>query len=123
MTMLTLTKTRLIAGVWEGELRGAGDTPPALQVLHEGEIVAGLESQHNPQANCWHIRVPVPAHLISDGIQTFIISDTQGHTLARFALLSGEALGEDIRAEVALLRAELDLLKSAFRNHCQTPQN
>jgi hypothetical protein len=27
-------------------------------------------------------------------------------------------LEEDIRAEVSLLRAELDLLKRAFRRHC-----
>lgn len=117
--MLTLTKTRLAAGVWEGELTGAGATAPSLRVTHMGDPVADAELEHDPQADLWRVTVPVPAHLISDGIQTFVISDTDGQTLASFALLSGEALAEDIRAELDLLRAELDLLKRAFRRHCQ----
>ena len=32
--------------------------------------------------------------------------------------LAGEALAHDIRAEIDLLRAELDMLKRAFRRHC-----
>ena len=35
-----------------------------------------------------------------------------------FALMSGDALSYDIRAEVTLLREELDMLKRAFRRHC-----
>lgn len=116
---MTLTKTRLAAGIWEGVLTGAGADRPQLQVTHEGASVAGLEMTHDPEAGFWAVRVPVPVHLISDGVQTFVISDASGVTLASFALLSGEALAEDIRAEVDLLRAELDLLKRAFRRHCQ----
>jgi len=51
--------------------------------------------------------------------ENFIISDGKtGMTLNSFALLFGEVLAEDIRAEMGLLREELDLLKSAFRRHC-----
>jgi hypothetical protein len=51
--------------------------------------------------------------------ENFIISDEKtGMTLNSFALLFGEVLAEDIRAEMGLLREELDLLKSAFRRHC-----
>ena len=39
--------------------------------------------------------------------------------LVPLALLAGEALSQDIRAEMALMRAELDLLKQAFRRHCR----
>ena len=38
--------------------------------------------------------------------------------LGSFTLIAGEALGDDLRAEVSLLRAELDMLKRAFRRHC-----
>jgi hypothetical protein len=38
--------------------------------------------------------------------------------LASFAFLAGDALSEDIRAEMDLLRDELDMLKRAFRRHC-----
>lgn len=118
MTTLTLTKTRFAAGVWEGDLTGAGAAEPQLHVTHLGEAVAGVALIHDTQADLWHVKVPVPPGLISDGIQTFVISDADGNTLASFALLSGDALAEDIRAEIDLLRAELDLLKGAFRRHC-----
>ena len=116
---MTLTKTRLTAGIWEGVLTGAGADRPQLQVTHEGAPVPGLELAHDAQAGQWRVIVPVPPQLISDGVQTFVISDGSGVRLASFALLSGEALAEDIRAELDLLRAELDLLKRAFRRHCQ----
>ena len=67
----------------------------------------------------WVVRVPIPSHLIADGVQTFLISDKRsGETLDSFALMSGDALSYDIRAEVTLLREELDMLKRAFRRHC-----
>ena len=51
--------------------------------------------------------------------ENFIISDEKtGMTLNSFALLFGEVLAEDIRAEMGWLREERELLKSAFRRHC-----
>jgi len=41
-----------------------------------------------------------------------------GGKLGSFTVIAGEALGDDIRAEMDLLRAELDMLKRAFRRHC-----
>ena len=73
-----------------------------------------------PGTEEWVLRVPVPADRIADGVQTFLIRDgDSGEVLDSFALLAGEALSQDIRAEMALMRAELDLLKQAFRRHCR----
>ena len=47
-----------------------------------------------------------------------MISDGGGTKLGHFSIIAGEALGEDLHAEVELLRAELDMLKRAFRRHC-----
>ena len=41
-----------------------------------------------------------------------------GDALAHETIFAGELVEDDIRAEVSLLRAELDLLKRAFRRHC-----
>jgi hypothetical protein len=61
----------------------------------------------------------VHAHLLSDVVQTFLITDTAtDETLNSFSLLSGDALAGDSRAEITLLREELDMLKGAFRRHC-----
>ena len=121
MSEITLTKTRLIAGVWEGVLthNGSGNFQPSLRVTHLDQPVEGVTAQEDEAAGLWLVRVPVPANLISDGLQTFVIREASNdEVLASFALLAGDALAEDIRAEMSLLRAELDMLKKAFRRHC-----
>jgi len=121
MSDLTLTKTRLFEGVWEGILTsdGEGNMQPEIEVTHLQQPVPDVQVIENREARHWVVRVPIPAALISDGVQTFLINDARaGETLGSFALLSGDALSYDIRAEVTLLRDELDMLKRAFRRHC-----
>lgn len=121
MAHVTLTKSSLAEGVWEGMLLVDGDDSysPALQALHLDQPVPGLTVAELPHGGGWSVSLPIPLNLISDGVQTFVIVDTRtGDQLASFALLAGEALAEDIRAEMDLLRAELDMLKRAFRRHC-----
>ncbi|MBE0412010.1 hypothetical protein [Yoonia sp.] len=122
MTAPTLKQTRFHAGVWHGELTGTGPDHPVLHVTHQGVAVDGITFTHDAKAGLWRVAFPVPPGLISEGVQTFLISDEDGRPLASFVILAGEALAGDIRAEVDLLRAELDLLKRAFRRHCQTNQ-
>lgn len=118
MSDLTLTKTRMITGVWEGALTGvSGDATPTLKLTHFGEEVDGLTV--TKEADQWFVSVPIPLERVADGVQTFVILDARNDAvLNSFALYAGEALAEDIRAEVDLLRAELDMLKQAFRRHC-----
>jgi hypothetical protein len=121
MARFALTKTRLVAGIWEGVLTrdGSGTDAPALRVTHEGKPIEGVEITALADPGVWAVRIPVPAGAISDGVQTFLITDAAtGEELDHFALIAGEALADDIRAEVDLLRAELDMLKRAFRRHC-----
>lgn len=116
MADVTLVKTRLHAGVWEGELRGA-DAPP-ITVLHLGAPVADV-TLTALSAGRWALRIPIPLAALCDGVQTFLICDgVTGRRLDHFTLITGIPMEEDIRAEVDLLRAELDLLKRAFRQHC-----
>jgi hypothetical protein len=121
MSDLTLTKTRLFEGVWEGVLTsdGDGNFQPQIEVMHLMQAVPGVEVIEKPEDNLWVVRVPVPAAAIADGVQTFVIRDARsGEVLDSFALLSGDVLSYDIRSEISLLREELDLLKRAFRRHC-----
>ncbi len=119
MSDLTLTKTRLFQGVWEGVLTSSAktNTPPKLEVTHLEQPVDGLELVED--GGSWAVRFPVPVEVIADGVQTFLFRDAMsGETLGSFALIGGEALSDDIRAEMNLLRDELDMLKRAFRRHC-----
>lgn len=121
MSELTLTKTRLFEGVWEGVLtyEGTGNYQPQIEVMHLQRPVPGVEVVEKPDDGLWVVRVPVPATAIADGVQTFVIRDARsGEVLDSFALLSGDVLSYDIRSEMSLLREELDLLKRAFRRHC-----
>ncbi|PKQ12566.1 MAG: hypothetical protein CVT70_07830 [Alphaproteobacteria bacterium HGW-Alphaproteobacteria-1] len=118
MSELKLVKTRLFEGVWEGVLSGEVMGAPEIEVTHLQTTVPGVEVIARPEGD-WVVRVPVPAEKIADGVQTFVIRDRRsGDTLDSFTLLAGDALSFDIRAEMALLREELDLLKRAFRRHC-----
>ncbi|MBA84388.1 hypothetical protein ACSSNL_06080 [Thalassobius sp. S69A] len=121
MSELKLTKTRLFEGVWEGFLTSSSmdNLQPQLEVTHLNEPVLGLEITEDRENGHWVVRVPVPLETLSDGIQTFLIRDKRdGDVLESFSVLAGEALGDDLRAEVSLLREELDMLKRAFRRHC-----
>ena len=67
------------------------------------------------------VRVPVPPDLLSEGVQTFLIRRKGGPeepVLTHFTIITGVAMEDDLRAEFDLLRAELDMLKRAFRRHC-----
>lgn len=114
-----LTKTRLTGGVWEGVLSGAPEAP-SIEVLHLETPVPGVTVVARPGvAGDWVVRVPIPAALLADGVQTFVIRDLQAdELLERFCIIAGAPLEDDLRAEIGLLRAELDLLKRAFRRHC-----
>lgn len=123
MTDLTLTKTRLRSGVWQGLVEGA-ETEPEISVTHLEQEVPDTQLTAGKETNTWVLQVPIPAEAIADGVQTILISDKANQeVLDKITLIAGEALGDDLRAEVDLLRAELDLLKRAFRRHCLETMN
>lgn len=121
MSAFELSKTRLFEGVWEGLLTALDNNvgQPDLGVTHLDKPLGELHLKETGEPNQWALRVPIPVELIGDGAQTFLIFDkVTGETLDSFTIIAGDAVTDDIRAEVALLRAELDLLKRAFRRHC-----
>jgi hypothetical protein len=120
VSAFALEKLRLVGGVWEGWLSapgGSAPAPPEIEATHRDAPLPGVEVR--AEEGGWRVRVPVPAAILADGVQTVLIRDrAAGETLASFSILAGEAVEDDIRAEIELLRAELDMLKRAFRRHC-----
>ena len=119
---IELTKLRLVEGVWHGSIKHHGRDgtwQPNIEVTHLDFPVDGVDVQEDRVEECWHVRVPIPVDRIADGVQTFVIKDLrEDMLLGSFSIVAGDALAEDIRAELSLLRAELDMLKKAFRRHC-----
>nr|WP_321506940.1 hypothetical protein [uncultured Celeribacter sp.] len=122
MADVQLVKTRFHAGVYEGELRlGAAAGPtPQVDVSCFGKDIGVAELTPIPdQPGIYALRFALPAEALSDGVQTFLfVEHNSGATLGSLPLIAGEALAEDLRAEMDLMREELDLLKRAFRRHC-----
>lgn len=115
-----MLQTSLIrAGRWEGLWLAA--QRPDLHLMHRNEILPGLDIIPAGEGQ-WQLVFALPVERISEGVQTFLLC--QGaETVGQFWIQAGEAVEADLPAEIALLRAELDLLKQAFRRHCaaQTP--
>lgn len=113
---MTLELSRIRAGRWEGRISAA--EAPTVEVVHLDQPLPGLEVAEQGRGK-WRLSLPIPAELLHDGVQTFVIRDTgSGARLGHFTIVTGVPLEDDLRAEIDLLRAELDLLKAAFRRHC-----
>lgn len=113
----TLTQTRIAEGWWEGVLIGAdGDAP--VEAWHQGRRIEGVEvTRLAGKSGQSAVRAPIAASVLSEGVQTVLLKVGE-EVLASFTIVAGVPLEEDLRAEISLLRAELDLLKRAFRRHC-----
>ena len=104
------------SGIWEVEIAAA--SVPAL------EIHTDLGDQLAPEIlseddGTIRVRFALPPGLLGDGIQTLVLLEpTSGTVLDALQITAGEVPDDDMRAEMALLRAEIDLLKKAFRRHC-----
>ncbi|WP_291729093.1 hypothetical protein [Leisingera sp. F5] len=121
MSDLSLTKIRFRNGIWEGRISNASASGarPEISVMFQDQPVADAKLEEGQAGGEWLVSVPVPAEALADGVQTFVIFDAADSTrLGDFTLIAGEAVADDLRAEVELLRAELDMLKRAFRRHC-----
>lgn len=120
MSGTSLRDGRIGAGTWRANLIAApGGAAPAVEVWHRETRLDGVEIGAETAPGRWPVSVPIPAGLLSDGVQTFLVRETAtGATLGHFTIVTGTPLEADLHAEIELLRAELDMLKRAFRRHC-----
>jgi hypothetical protein len=119
VTTLELTKTTMKMGVWQGIINCPDDQKPQIEVTFQDAPVDDVNVAAHSDDGSWMLSVPVPVSAIADGVQTLLIVDAaRKEQIGHITLLAGDVLGDDIRAEMDLLRAELDMLKRAFRRHC-----
>lgn len=117
MATETLTPIRLRAGRYEARL--TAETCDGIEAVHLGRVIAAAEVTPDPAApGQFRVAVDLPASVMADGVQVVTLkSVASGQALDRITILAGDALDEDIRAELALLRDEVEMLKTAFRLH------
>lgn len=113
----------LKGGVWRGRLT-AETEPDRVVLLQAGEVMA--EARLTPDGpGAWQVEIELPGETVSDGVQTLLLktepapssgrSEPAGQLLARLPLMAGRPLDEDLMAELASLRAEMDMLKRELR--------
>ena len=113
---LQLLKTKFVDGIWEGVLTGT-EAMPQLSANHMGQPLDAPRIEQHPEAG-WRVTLALPTSVLSDGVQTVVIAEEGSDApLAQVHVMAGEPLDDDLRAEVQLLREELDMLKRAFRRH------
>ena len=120
---IKLTEIQFSEGAWTALVDGKwqGDSVPEFIVSLQGKNVSRLKAELKSKSKRYELSVPIPSGAIAKGLHTVIISLVgSSDTLAKIPIIAGDVLYEDIRAEVCLLREELDLLKRAFRLHCST---
>ncbi len=116
---MILMQTAIRAGIWQGLLTGAATAPELEAVHHDTALPAPDVTAVPGRPGEWQVRLPIPPEVLSEGGQIILIRDrASDQTLAHVTILTGEPVDQDLRAEVDLLRAELDMLKQAFRRHC-----
>ncbi len=118
MSAWRLERQRMIGGVWTGMLSGPdGEDPPELAVTWLGNEIA-LPDIAPEGPGRWAVTLSLPPKVMADGTQTILIGPRGQPALCSETFVFGDPLEGDVRSEVSLLRAELDLLKRAFRRHC-----
>ncbi len=117
-----LTKRQIVGGGYDGVLRASakGQRTPAIEMIHLGNVVSSVSVEPiGTDGQEWTVSAKIPMEFLVDGVQTFLfVFAGKTDILDHFSMITGEPLENDLRGEIDLLRAELDMLKRAFRRHC-----
>ena len=109
---MTFESHGVSAGCWTGTLQS--DSPPApLSVTHQGTVVTQA-TLREAGPGVWAVSADLPPSVIDNGVHSLLLLAGDS-VLASLTLVAGTVAGDDLLAEVAQLRAELDLLKREFR--------
>lgn len=119
MTVPRILHRRIRGGIYEGLISAEG-AAPEIELRLEGRAIATPELlPREDRPGAWAMRAALPGEVLSDGVHALVLVERAGGTVIDSFTISTDAPGDDdLRAEIALLRAELDMLKSAFRRHC-----
>src|SRR5690606_41242414 len=65
-----------LAGCWRAEIVAPDrDEAPAIEVWHQEARLDGVSLAAPSAPGRWPVAVPIPASLLSDGVQTFVVRE------------------------------------------------
>ena len=90
--------------------------PPKIDVLLQGHLIRVVWVDALDMENWYELFVPIPPEAVGFGTyMLLIVEQGSSKVLSRIVLSGGDLNCEDLRAKIAKLRAEIDLLKRLFR--------
>ena len=90
--------------------------PPKIDVLLLGRPIRGVRVDALDMEHCYELSVPIPPEAVGFGTYMLLIVKQGSFKVLSWIVLSdGDLNGEDLRAEMAELCAEIDRLKRLFR--------
>ena len=113
-----LTRTRFADGLWEGRLTGVSD-PGGLVADLDGTALPDLRVTAD-DAGAWRVVLPIPTSAI--GVAPAVIVFRLGEAVLTSLTLTATDADTDMQAEVALLRAEMDMLKAVLRQNLRASE-
>lgn len=109
-----LHRVSITGGLYRGLLTGTGE-PPALEMVLGEQSLGNLTP--SPAEGGWQVEGELGTAPLTDGAQSVVIRTGEGDILDVVTVVTGLGAPEDLRAELGALRAELAILKAAFRRH------
>lgn len=112
-------KHPILSSLWmeHGTLKAhlATDDEPRVEIRYLDHVLEGVSLTQSQDG--WQVSAPVPSAALSDGVHCLVLFDSDtSDKIGEFTFIAGAPAADDFRAEIALLRSELDMLKRAFRN-------
>ena len=108
--------------VWYGLLVGVakGKKIPELKASLDGVDLKGIALEPYPtMAAAWKVTFKLPTHVLQDGSSVILFSLNE-REVGSFRIQAGLAKEGALSDEVALLRAELDMVKRVLRAHLRS---
>ena len=114
---MKLTHSRTMKGTWQAHLTEVGTGEPRVEVRCDGEKLGGATlAQIEGRQGAWQLDQPLPAEILSDeGALISVVDLASGNVIGMLQISVGAEIGDDLAAEVARLRDELELLKEVVR--------
>ena len=108
-----VTGLRLSSGVFSGHVTGARRAPE-IEMVIDG-TVAGAVRLEAAEGGGYRLKARLPREALSEGTVAVVFRDREtGAGLTAYPVRAGVGLDDDLAAEVAALRGELEVLKRAF---------
>lgn len=115
---MKLSHAQLQNGIWTAQLT---DSPqrPALDLRIGDQKLQSFDLTELPGGKGnWDLKVELPGSLISDDTGLLTVIDlASGNVIGMLQISAGQPQPDDLAAEVARLRQELEVVKEVIRKH------